>query len=141
MKPRMAVVALSLAGFFLALYLYLWKMGLIGTLACGTGACETVQLSPYSRVFGVEVTLVGIGGYLALVGAGLAGLAHPDDRRWPRVTLALATTGFGFTLYLTTVELFVLEAICRWCVGSATIMTLILLAALLDWRAGRRAPG
>jgi hypothetical protein len=45
----MATALLSLAGLLLALYLYLYKLGLIGQLACGTGGCETVQLSPYSR--------------------------------------------------------------------------------------------
>ena len=42
--------------------------------------------------------------------------------------------GVLFSLYLTSIELFVLHAICRWCVGSAAIITLIFVVALLDWR-------
>jgi uncharacterized membrane protein len=33
--------------------------------------------------------------------------------------------GFGFSLYLTYLELFVIKAICQWCVGSAVIVTVI----------------
>lgn len=131
----MAAAILSLFGLFVALYLYLWKLGIVGTLACGTGGCETVQLSTYSRFLGVEVPLIGLGGYLTLLVLSLAALQRPDDARWPRLLLLLAGIGLGFTAYLTYLELFVIHAICRWCVGSAAIITGIFLAALLDRRA------
>ena len=67
MKYRMAAALLSLAGFFVSLYLYLYKIGRIGTLACGTGGCETVQTSPFSRFLGLEVALYGAVGYLVLL--------------------------------------------------------------------------
>ncbi|HEU4763468.1 MAG TPA: vitamin K epoxide reductase family protein [Gemmatimonadales bacterium] len=128
---------LSLAGFFLALYLYLYKIGRIGTLACGTGACEAVQMSPWARFLGVEVALYGVIGYALLLGLSLAGIQAGGERRHWADTLVLlgAGLGFAFTLYLTSVELFVLHAICRWCVGSAVIITAIFVTAV----AGRRA--
>lgn len=128
---------LSLAGFFLALYLYLYKIGLIGALACGTGGCETVQLSPWSRLFGVEVALVGVIGYLALFVLSLVAVQAGGERRhWSDTLLLLGSAlGFAFSLYLTSLELFVIHAICRWCVGSAVIITLIFVTTLL----GRRA--
>ena len=54
MKLRMAAVLLSLLGLFVSAYLYLYKIGKIGSIACGTGGCETVQLSRYARFLGVE---------------------------------------------------------------------------------------
>jgi uncharacterized membrane protein len=63
----MAVTLLCLAGVFLSAYLWLFKLGKIGTLACGSGGCETVQLSPYARFLGVEVALIGLVGYLGLL--------------------------------------------------------------------------
>jgi uncharacterized membrane protein len=39
-----------------------------------------------------------------------------------------------FAAYLTWLELFVIHAICRWCVGSAVIIVLVLLLAVLDHR-------
>ena len=60
---RMGAALMSLLGLFVSAYLYLYKIGRIGTLACGTGGCETVQQSPWSRFLGVEVSLIGLVGF------------------------------------------------------------------------------
>jgi uncharacterized membrane protein len=143
MKYRMAAAVLALAGVLLAAYLYLFKLGLIGTLACGTGSCETVQLSRWSRFLGVEVSLIGLLGYVALLVVALMSTRPALElARWPSRWLALLS-GIGtlFAVYLTALELFVIHAICRWCVGSALIITLIFVLSLLDLRRLRGAPG
>jgi uncharacterized membrane protein len=111
-------------------------IGRIGTLACGTGGCETVQTSQWSRFLGVEVALIGLVGYALLFVVGLVALRPARAReRWPAALLAgLAGGGVLFTLYLTYLELFVIHAICRWCVGSAAIILSILILALLALR-------
>jgi uncharacterized membrane protein len=48
--------------------------------------------------------------------------------------------GVAFTVYLTYLELFVIRAICRWCVGSAVIILVIFFAALLEQRRLSRIP-
>jgi uncharacterized membrane protein len=138
---RMSAALLSLAGLFVSAYLYLFKIGKIGTLACGTGSCETVQLSPWSRIAGVDVALVGVIGYAGLMALSLAAL-RPElsSRHWPtHLLILLAATGVAFTVYLTYLELFVIHAICRWCVGSGIISVAVLIAALLDGRRLSRA--
>jgi uncharacterized membrane protein len=63
-------------------------------------------------------------------------------RRWPTLALLLLSgAGAAFTIYLTYLELFVIHAICRWCVGSGVIIVAILTATLLDHRrlSGARA--
>jgi uncharacterized membrane protein len=133
---RMSAALLSLVGLFISAYLYLYKLGRIGGLACGTGGCETVQLSPWSRVAGVEVALIGVLGYAGLLGLSLAAL-RPGlaGRRWPAALLAgLAGIGVLFTGYLTYLELFVIHAICRWCVASGFVILAIFAVALLDLR-------
>jgi uncharacterized membrane protein len=133
---RMSAALLSLVGLFISAYLYLYKLGSIGDLACGTGGCETVQLSPWSRVAGVEVALIGVLGYAGLLGLSLAAL-QPGlaGRRWPAALLAgLAGIGVLFTGYLTYLELFVIHAICRWCVASGFVILAIFSVALLDLR-------
>ena len=132
----MAAALLSLAGLFVAAYLYLYKIGKIGTLVCGTGGCETVQLSPQSRFLGIEVSLYGVAGYSLLLVLSLLSLQAPAGRRSPPglLLLLLSTTGVLFSGYLTYLELFVIHAVCRWCVASAVIITLILVVAILDWR-------
>jgi uncharacterized membrane protein len=131
---RMTAALLSLAGFFVSAYLYLYKIGKIGTLACGTGGCETVQLSSWSRFAGLEVSLIGLLGYAGLLALSLAALQPAlADRRQPANVLAiLAGLGVIFTAYLTYLELFVIHAICRWCIGSAAIIIGIFIVALLD---------
>jgi uncharacterized membrane protein len=140
MNSRMGAALLSLLGLFVSTYLYLYKIGRIGTLACGTGACETVQASEWSRFAGVEVALIGMVGYGALLLVSLVSLQPAlAARRWPATTLALlAGLGVVFTLYLTYIELFALHAICRWCVGSATIIVAIFAVALFDLRSPAR---
>jgi uncharacterized membrane protein len=136
MIHRMSAVLLSLAGLFISAYLYLYKIGKIGSLACGTGGCETVQWSPWSRVAGVEVSLVGLLGYAGLLALSLASLQpRLGDQRWPATLLAvLAGTGVLFTIYLTYLELFVIHAVCRWCVASGVVIAAIFIVSLLDLR-------
>jgi uncharacterized membrane protein len=133
---RMGAAVLSLVGLFVSAYLYLYKIGRIGTLACGTGGCETVQTSVWSRFAGVEVSLIGIVGYALLFAVALVGLRPGQaERRWPGQLLAgLAAGGVLFTIYLTYLELFVIHAICRWCVGSAVIIVGLFALALLGLR-------
>jgi uncharacterized membrane protein len=133
---RMGAALLSLLGLFVSAYLYLYKIGRIGTLACGAGGCETVQQSPWSRFAGIEVSLIGLAGYAGLLLVSLATLQPGlSSRRWPTTLLVvLAGLGVGFTVYLTYLELFVIHAICRWCVGSAVIIAAIFVVALLEWR-------
>lgn len=127
MIRRQAIALLALVGLLVATYLWLYKIGVLGELQCGTGSCEYVQTSPYAEIFGVPVAFIGVVGYVVLFLIGLAGVQprFAAARRVTVVLAVLATIGFAFTLYLTAIELFVLHAICRWCVGSAVIMTAI----------------
>ena len=132
MRHRQVIAVLALAGLFVALYLYLYKIGVYGELQCGSGGCEVVQASPYATLLGQPVALYGVLGYAALFAVCMVGL-HPrfTAQRWPTTLLAvLATLGFAFTAYLTALEAFVIHAWCRWCLGSAVIITLIWLVAL-----------
>ncbi|HEX9282606.1 MAG TPA: vitamin K epoxide reductase family protein [Gemmatimonadales bacterium] len=136
MIRRQAIVLLALVGLLIATYLWLYKIGVLGELRCGTGSCEYVQTSRYADLLGIPVAFYGVAGYAALFVLGLAGLqpAWAGDRRLTVLVSGLATAGFAFTLYLTYVELFVLHAICRWCVASAAIMTAIWVLSLAGLR-------
>ena len=139
MRHRQAIALLALVGFFIALYLWLTHLGLGGPLKCGTGGCETVQTSRWAAFLGLPVALYGVVGYGAILAVALAALRPAAlARRGPALILAaLATGGALFTLYLTYVELFVIHAICRWCIASAAIITAIWLVALAALRRPR----
>ena len=130
----MALIALI--GVFVSLYLTLYKLGYIGTLACGTGGCETVQLSKWGDFLGVPVAGWGVGYYGVVLALAIAGEQERFAGSHRLTTTLMLVTGWGllFTLWLTYLELFVIHAICRWCVGSATLTVLLFALALRDWR-------
>ncbi|MGH7539289.1 MAG: vitamin K epoxide reductase family protein [Gemmatimonadales bacterium] len=132
MRHRQAIALLALVGVFVSLYLWLYKIGVIGGLQCGTGDCEYVQGSSYAVLFGVPIALYGVVGYALIFAVALAGLQPASlARPWPnRLLAALSAGGFLFSLYLTYLELFVIHAVCRWCVVSAVIITAITILAL-----------
>jgi uncharacterized membrane protein len=132
-RLRIAVAALSLAGLGVAGYLtWVHYADLEPICAGGSGGCERVQSSDYAELASVPVALLGVIGYAAI----LASLALPGDPgRFAGALLALA--GFGFSAWLTYVELFEIDAICQWCVANAVIMTA--LAVLASARVMRAA--
>jgi len=137
MRYRQAIALLALVGLFVALYLWLHALGFGGAIKCGaSGGCETVQTSQWAVFLGMPVAFYGVVGYLALLVVALAALRPTAlaQRTWNLLLLGLATVGVVFTAYLTYVELFLIHAICRWCVGSAVIITLIWIVSLLSLR-------
>ncbi len=138
MRSRQAIALLALVGLFVALYLWLHALGFGGgsPIKCGTGGCDTVQASPGAVLLGLPVAFYGVVGYLAVFVVALMALrpAALLERKWNVVLVGLATVGVLFTAYLTYLELFVIHAICRWCVGSAVIITVIWVVAVLAWR-------
>src|SRR5713226_894636 len=107
MRHRQTIALLALIGFFIALYLWLYKIGAIGALQCGTGACEYVQTSRWAVWLGLPVAVYGVVGYAALFLVAMVGVRPAFAmRRAPTVLLAtLASGGLLFTLYLTYLEL------------------------------------
>jgi uncharacterized membrane protein len=132
----MVGATLALLGLLVSLYLWLWKIGVLGTLACGSGGCETVQLSAYGSIAGIPVAFFGVVGYGAMLAVSLAGLhGTAAARAWPTtLLLILSGLGFAFTGYLTWLEAVVIEAWCRWCLVSAFLVTAILGTAVVGFR-------
>ena len=132
----MLVALVALAGLFVALYLTLYKLGYIGTLACGTGACETVQLSKWATFLGFPVGAWGVAYYAAVLAVAIVGVLPAHAERISVSQLLVGMTGVGllFSAWLTYLELFVIHAICRWCVISAVLATLLFVVAWLDYR-------
>lgn len=125
---------LAAAGLGIALYLAVVHYAGQPIVCTGIGDCEYVNSSEYADIGGVPVAALGAGAYatmLALAGYTLVrGSAIALSALW-----GVAAASFAFSLYLTYVELFVLEAICAWCVGSAALATgIFLLASFGAWR-------
>lgn len=131
----MVVAALALAGIFVALYLTLYKLGMIGELSCRVGSCETVNSSPWALFLGAPVAAWGVGYYVATFALATAGLQDrfADSRRLSLALVLMSGFGVVFSGWLTYLELFVIRAICQWCVVSAVIVTAIFLLCLWDY--------
>lgn len=139
MTRRMLTALVALVGFFVALYLALYKMGILGALACGAGGCETVQLSRWAMLLGLPVATWGVAYYGLVVALAVASI---QDRWAASSGLGLAmlvVTGWGvvFSAWLTYLELFVINAICRWCLISALLALVLFALAFWDWKVSR----
>jgi uncharacterized membrane protein len=86
----------------------------------GSRGCETVAESSYSHLLGINIAVFGIVGYVLLL---VTALLRGDAARMAGFGLSLV--GFGYSVFLTYLELFKIEAICQWCVASAVLMTVL----------------
>lgn len=89
------------------------------------GGCATVQNSEYAQIFGVSLSYLGFITYaLMLASALIPGF-------WGRL-LGIVTSvgGVLFSLWLLYAELFLIEAICPWCMASLVVMILALVVAV-----------
>jgi uncharacterized membrane protein len=127
-RLRAAILVLSGLGIALAAYLtYVHYADLKPFCVSGSGGCEKVQSSGPSKLAGIPVALLGLLGYAAIF---VTSFARTETTNTAAALLALS--GFGFSAYLTYEELFVIDAVCQWCVASAILMTA--LAALTTAR-------
>ncbi len=129
---------LSIAGACVATYLTVVHFADQPIVCSSIGDCELVNSSRYASLAGVPVALLGAGAYVSM----LALIAGSWLRRSPEMLLAawgVALASFGFSMYLTYIELAVLDAICVYCVGSASIMTalFVVLSACVGTEWGR----
>ncbi|MDQ6816931.1 MAG: vitamin K epoxide reductase family protein [Actinomycetota bacterium] len=134
MTLRRVMIGLAVIGVAVATYLtYIHYAGI--NPACTAGqSCIKVQTSVWSKVAGVPVALLGLIGYIGILGSLLA----PDREETRIATLGLTLIGFAFSGYLTYRELFSIHAICEWCVSSAVILTILFICAITRYL---RAPG
>ena len=115
---RSAAFAFALAGLGISAYLTVVHYAGGEPVCAIAHGCATVQQSDYAQLAGVPVALLGLLGYLTLLGA-----LWVDSDRARLLAAFVAFVGFGFSVWLTYVEVARLDAICIWCVGSAICMT------------------
>jgi uncharacterized membrane protein len=107
-----------------------------------TISCDKVLASPYAEVGGIPVALIGLGGFaLLFILAAWRLLSGEGSPRWlPVVLVSTAAVGLAFELGMTWVELFVIEAVCPYCLMALGLITATFTAALVAWRASLREP-
>jgi uncharacterized membrane protein len=136
MTRRMGIALLSLAGVFLSTYLAMYKLGYIGELTCSVGSCEVVQMSSWAELLGVPVAVWGVAFYATLFVVAFVGTLEKHVHSSAISMLLLTLTGWGvaFSGWLTYLELFVIDAICMWCVVSAILAVVLFALAVMERR-------
>src|SRR5262245_24231719 len=112
----LALLTISLIGVGIAVYLTVVKLIGVAPICGPSGGCETVEASRYSSVLGIPVALFGIG-YSAVVAALAVNWNRAGPRPWLLWAYGLGLIGLLVEAYLVYLELFVIHAICLWCVG------------------------
>jgi len=117
----------ALAGIGVAAYLT-WVHYDEGALVCvAGGGCETVQQSSYAEIAGLPVALLGLVSYAIVLGLIVW------DTPYARLGAAsLAFIGLAFSVYLLVLQLFVIDAVCVWCLANDVLIApaLAVLTAL-----------
>lgn len=132
----MVVGMLAFIGVFVATYLTLYKLGYIGELQCAVGSCETVNTSRWATFLGLPVAAWGLGFYIATLALVMLGIQprYADSRAFSVALVGLTGWGVLFSGWLTYLELFVIDAVCMWCVISAIIVVLMFIVSIADLR-------
>lgn len=131
-RLKLAIIVLAVAGIIVATYLTYNHLTDSFFLCSETGGCSTVRSSRYSELAGVPVAVLGLLGYGAVLAAEIYGNAGRARAALANlVTFGLTSIGMLYSIYLTYLELFVIGAICPYCVASAIIMTALFVIALI----------
>ncbi len=126
-------VVLTTLGLLVSIYMTIYKLTSNNAMCLGSGDCSSVNASPYSEIYGIPVAFVGFLGY----GAILAILLLQDSfgkfisENSTLAIFGLVVTGFAFTIYLVFLELYVIKAICPFCVTSQVTMTILFITTIV----------
>jgi uncharacterized membrane protein len=116
-RLRVGAGLIAIAGLAVAGYLT-WAHYADATVVCvAGGSCESVQSSSYAKIAGLPVAALGLGAY----GTILALLVW-DPPVVRLAAAAIALVGLLFSMYLLVVQLFVIDAICVWCLANDVVI-------------------
>ncbi|MCS7010510.1 MAG: vitamin K epoxide reductase family protein [Anaerolineales bacterium] len=129
---RTLSLILAFIGILDAAYLLIYKLTSNDKMCLGSGDCATVNYSPYSEVYGIPVSLIGLIGYLAIASV----LLFETRNRFlveqgPLLVFGMSLIGLLFSAYLTYIEAAILQAYCPFCIISAIVITLIFILAVI----------
>ncbi len=124
---RIAVGVVALAGVAVAGYLTWVHYDEAALICVAGGGCETVQQSSYAELAGIPVALLGLLAYATVVG-----LVVWDSPAARLGAATIAFVGLAFSMYLLVLQLFVIDAVCIWCMANDVVVAplLAILTAL-----------
>jgi uncharacterized membrane protein len=134
------VLGLSFLGIADSWYLYqsaVTHTALSCDLGAGLDGCNVVAQSPYANLLGVPIALYGVGFFALAFALGAAIFAFPE-RALYKALYALSAFGASASFVFVLIQLFLIKAVCIYCIASAGVAFLLLAAARSLWK--RYAP-
>jgi uncharacterized membrane protein len=123
-RLRVAIAVAAVVGGAIAAYLTYVHYAHVSPI-CTTGGCEKVQKSKYAELAGVPVALLGLIAYaFILVTAAVRGIAAAF------AGAVAALVGVAFSGYLLWAQLGPIGAICQWCIGNDTVISVVALLSM-----------
>ena len=128
-----ASIVITLIGLAVSIYMTIYKLTGNETMCIGSGDCNIVNNSPYADVYGIPVAAFGVGGYLAILAVLIlekkGGAFFKQNATM--VNFGLGLIGFLFTVYLIYLEIFVIKALCPFCLASQIAMTILFIILVI----------
>jgi uncharacterized membrane protein len=123
----------SMIGLLDSLYLVLIKLSNNANLCIkGIGDCWTVNTSIYAQIFGIPVSFIGTAAYASLLAILILerkpGFIQENSNL---ILFGLTLVGVLYSIYLTYLEIAVIQAICPFCVISAIAMLVLFAISIL----------
>ena len=127
-----ASLVLACLGVLDSVYLLVYKLTGNNAMCVGSGGCHDVNFSSYSEIGGIPVSVFGIVAFLVIA---VVLLLEPRLKialeNGPLAIFGISLGGVAFTAYLTWLEIYIIHAICPFCVASAVIISLIFILAII----------
>lgn len=134
MDKRLAQAALlaALVGIGISIYMTIFKLTDNSALCLGNGGCSVVNASRYSAIYGIPLGVFGVVGYAAIALTLWFEKRHPLLQAYGNMlAMGMALAGVLYSAYLTYLEIYVIRAICPFCVASAIAISLAFIFTLI----------
>jgi uncharacterized membrane protein len=130
----LSLIVLGFIGMGISSYLTYGHLANVTVVCPFEANCDLVAASPYAKMWGVPISLLGSLMYAALTLMGFWLLRKESE--WEHLvalgTYAVALSGTIFTGYLYYLEIFVIHAFCSWCIASSVVIVSILVLSLIN---------
>lgn len=127
----------AVAGAAVSIYMTIYKLTDNNSMCLGSGDCATVNASKYSEVYGIPLGVIGLVGYAGILLMLWLEKRHPLGKEYGNLlAMGMSFAGFIYSLYLTYLELYVIKAICPFCVASAVAITLCFIFTFIRFVRG-----
>jgi len=131
-KITWASMVLAIIGLLDSAYLFIYKISKNNAMCLGSGDCSTVNASRFSEIKGIPVSILGFIAYLAIIillFLEIRKLYSSENSNL--MVFGISLVGVFFSAYLTYIELYVIHAVCPFCVLSAVVITLIFIISIV----------